>query len=233
MTETEAVMSMRTIRIHGEDYVRVRDRLSLLRRDHPEARVETELVQLDREQHFALFRARIELPTGALATGWGSESADDFGDYIEKAETKALGRALVALGYGSDAGASASDDSSQVEAVLAQMSERARAYLEHLCSAQRIDVRDLMIAHEVRTPQEASSLITFLKAAARPVRSGDEVLSQLAELADRFGLRVQELEDELRQHRGFDGDWSRLRLGDLLWVQARAAALARQRGNGG
>jgi hypothetical protein len=112
------------------------------------------------------------------------------------------------------------------------MSDRARAYLEHLCAAQKIDVRDLMVAHDVRTPQEASSLITFLKSAARPVRSGDEVLSQLAELADRLGIRVQELEDQLRQHRGFDGDWSRLRLGDLLWVQARAVALARERGQG-
>jgi hypothetical protein len=226
-------VSTRTVRIHGEDYVRVRDRLQMLRRDHPDARIETELVQLDRESHFALFRARIELPSGAVATGWGSESADDFGDYIEKAETKALGRALVALGYGSDGGTSANDDTAPVEAVLAQMSERARAYLEHLCAAQKIDLHDLMIAHDVRTPQEASSLITFLKSAARPVRSGDEALSQLAELADRYGLRVQELEDELRQHRGFAGDWARLRLGDLLWVQARAVALARERGNGG
>jgi len=226
----EPNVSTRTIWIHGEEYVRVRDRLQMLRRDHPGARIETELIQLDRESHFALFRARIELPSGALATGWGSETGDDFGDYIEKAETKALGRALVALGYGSDANASVQDDSARVEAVLAQLSERARAYLEHLCSSQQIDVRDLMIAHQVRTPSEASSLITFLRAAARPVRSGDDVLNQLAELADRLGIRVQEIEDELRNHRGFDGDWAKLRLGDLLWAQARAVALARARG---
>ena len=35
-----------------------------------------------------------------MATGWGSETAADFGDYVEKAETKALGRALAALGFG-------------------------------------------------------------------------------------------------------------------------------------
>jgi hypothetical protein len=224
-------MTLRAVRIHGEDYVRVRDRLALLRRDHPDARIETELVELDRERHFALFRARVELPSGAVATGWGSETGDDFEDFIEKAETKALGRALVALGYGSDMhGNGSSDEASYVEAVLSQMSDRARAYLEHLCSALHIDVRDLMIAHQVRSTSEASSLITFLKAAARPVRSGDEVLSQLSELADRFGLRVQELEDELRRQRNFDGDWSKLRLGDLLWAQARAVALARARG---
>jgi uncharacterized protein YbdZ (MbtH family) len=226
-------MSARPIRIHGEEYIRVRDRLARLRHDHPEARVETELVELDRENHFALFRARIEIPSGAVATGWGSETSDDFQDYIEKAETKALGRALAALGYGSDVhGNGSSDETSQVEAVLSHMSDRARAYLEHLCSTQQIDVRDLMIAHQVRSTSEASNLITFLRAASRPVRSGDEVLGQLAELADRYGLRVQELEDELRQHRGFDGDWAKLRLGDLLWVQARAVALERERGRG-
>ena len=48
----------------------------------------------------AVFRATVEIPDGGSATGWGSEEASDFGDYIEKAETKALGRALAALGYG-------------------------------------------------------------------------------------------------------------------------------------
>ena len=40
------------------------------------------------------------LPNGASATGWGSETSHDFADYIEAAETKALGRALAALGFG-------------------------------------------------------------------------------------------------------------------------------------
>jgi hypothetical protein len=48
----------------------------------------------------AVFRARVTIPSGASATGWGSEGSDDFGDYLEKAETKALGRALAALGFG-------------------------------------------------------------------------------------------------------------------------------------
>ena len=48
----------------------------------------------------ALFKARITIPDGGEATGWGSETVSDFGEYIEKAETKALGRACAALGYG-------------------------------------------------------------------------------------------------------------------------------------
>ena len=49
---------------------------------------------------YALFRAAITIPNGGSATGWGSETVEDFGDYLEKAETKSLGRALAALGYG-------------------------------------------------------------------------------------------------------------------------------------
>jgi hypothetical protein len=60
----------------------------------------TEIVQHNEESGFALFRAEVEIPNGGKATGWGSETVRDFHDYIEAAETKALGRALAALGYG-------------------------------------------------------------------------------------------------------------------------------------
>jgi hypothetical protein len=45
-------------------------------------------------------RVGVSIPDGGSATGWGSESAGDFRDFLEKAETKAIGRALAALGYG-------------------------------------------------------------------------------------------------------------------------------------
>jgi hypothetical protein len=65
---------------------------------HPEAIVETEMVEHG-DQH-AIFRAKVHIPGGGSATGWGSESYGDFRDFLEKAETKALGRALAALGFG-------------------------------------------------------------------------------------------------------------------------------------
>ena len=64
----------------------------------------------------AIFRARVLLASGGSATGWGHETAGGFEDYLEKAETKALGRALAALGYGTqfcedfESGASDADD---------------------------------------------------------------------------------------------------------------------------
>jgi hypothetical protein len=85
-------------KVSGRDYLEVKWRLVWLRSVHPDAQIETELVE--HQQHNAIFRARVTLPSGASATGWGSEGSDDFGDYLEKAETKALGRALAALGFG-------------------------------------------------------------------------------------------------------------------------------------
>ena len=87
-------------KLSGRDYLEVKWRLLWLRTDHPDATVETELVQVDPAAGFALFRARVALADGGSATGYGSETRTDFADYIEKAETKALGRALAALGYG-------------------------------------------------------------------------------------------------------------------------------------
>ena len=84
--------------LSGREYLEVKWRLLWLRTEHPDAVIETELVK--HEAGLALFRARVAVPAGGTATGWGSETADDFEDFIEKAETKALGRALAALGYG-------------------------------------------------------------------------------------------------------------------------------------
>ncbi len=85
-------------KVGGADYLEVKWRLVWLRDTYPDAAIETELVR--HEGAFAVFKATVRIPNGGSATGWGSEGADDFRDYIEKAETKALGRALAALGFG-------------------------------------------------------------------------------------------------------------------------------------
>jgi hypothetical protein len=95
------------VNLRGRPYLEVKYRLLWLRSEHPEAVVHTELMAHDRERRWALFRATVTVvargpdgPVLASATGWGQEDAQGFGDYLEKAETKALGRALAALGYG-------------------------------------------------------------------------------------------------------------------------------------
>lgn len=87
--------------ISGKDYLEVKWRLFWFRTENPDGVIETELKRDDGKS--ALFAARVSksaAPDAGSATGWGSETEDDFHDYVEKAETKAVGRALAALGYG-------------------------------------------------------------------------------------------------------------------------------------
>ncbi|HLI50864.1 MAG TPA: hypothetical protein VKU87_03655 [Thermomicrobiaceae bacterium] len=80
------------------EYLDVKWRLVWLRTEHPEARIKTEHMELTEER--AVFRATVELPEGGSASGYGSQSSRDFPEFIEAAETKAIGRALAALGFG-------------------------------------------------------------------------------------------------------------------------------------
>jgi len=85
-------------RTSDTEYLEVKWRLLWLRTECPEATIDTELVS--HADGMAVFRARVTISGGGSATGWGHETSADFGDYLEKAETKALGRALAAIGYG-------------------------------------------------------------------------------------------------------------------------------------
>ena len=85
--------------LKGKKYLQVMWRLVWFREVHPDWTICTE--QVGSGADFSLFRAEIRDDTGrVLSTGHGSETRKDFGDYIEKAETKAVGRALAMLGYG-------------------------------------------------------------------------------------------------------------------------------------
>lgn len=84
--------------VNGNDYLEVKWRLVWLRSEHPNAHIESELVSNDGNR--AVFRARVTIPDGGSATGWGTEDAVTFPNYFEAAETKAVGRALAALGFG-------------------------------------------------------------------------------------------------------------------------------------
>jgi hypothetical protein len=99
MTEPKAFDPARHLTlVSGKEYLEVKWRLVWIRSEHPDAIIETELVS--HHDNEAVFRAFVKIPDGGSASGWGSEDSQGFGDYLEKAETKAIGRALAALGYG-------------------------------------------------------------------------------------------------------------------------------------
>lgn len=85
--------------LKGKKYLQVMWRLVWFRLEKPLWSIDTKLEQLT-ENH-AVFSAKIYDENGVQkSAGYGSESIKDFRDFIEKAETKAVGRALAMLGYG-------------------------------------------------------------------------------------------------------------------------------------
>lgn len=85
--------------LKGKSYLQVMWRLVWFREEKPMWSIDTKLEHLT-ENH-AVFSAKIFDENGAQkSAGYGSESVKDFRDFIEKAETKAVGRALAMLGYG-------------------------------------------------------------------------------------------------------------------------------------
>jgi hypothetical protein len=85
--------------IRGKDYLQVAYRLVWFREHHPHWAIETEPLELAPDH--AIFRAAVKDETGRIiATGTKQETKSGFFDFIEKAETGAIGRALALCGYG-------------------------------------------------------------------------------------------------------------------------------------
>jgi hypothetical protein len=85
--------------LRGKEYLQVAHRLVWFREEHPEWSIETEPLAIQAD--YAIFTARVKNEQGrVIATGTKHETRPGFLDFIEKAETGAIGRALALCGYG-------------------------------------------------------------------------------------------------------------------------------------
>lgn len=87
------------LNLRGREYLEVKYRLVWFREDHPDWAIETELLSVNENSAYA--RAAIKDDQGRIiATSHKFETKKGFPDFIEKAETGAIGRALALIGYG-------------------------------------------------------------------------------------------------------------------------------------
>lgn len=87
------------LNLRGKEYLEVKYRLVWFREDHPDWAIETELLSVTDDSAYA--RAAIKDASGRIiATSHKFETKKGFPDFIEKAETGSIGRALALIGYG-------------------------------------------------------------------------------------------------------------------------------------
>jgi len=97
--KTQKGTELPLMEIKGKVYLQVMHRLVWFREEHPQGRIETMPHTISPQ--ISIFRARISDKDGnLLAEATKSETPQGFQDYIEKAETGAVGRALAMCGYG-------------------------------------------------------------------------------------------------------------------------------------
>lgn len=85
--------------LQGKDYLQVAHRLVWFREEHPDWRVQTDLHTFNAQ--YALVKASILDQSGnVLSQAYKTQLASGFKNFLEKAETGAIGRALALVGYG-------------------------------------------------------------------------------------------------------------------------------------
>uniref|UniRef100_A0A6H1ZE89 Putative tail protein n=1 Tax=viral metagenome TaxID=1070528 RepID=A0A6H1ZE89_9ZZZZ len=96
---TEKGTTLPLLDLRGKPYLQVAHRIVWFREEYPDWAIETQHVSLTDTK--AIYKAAIKDETGrVIATATKSEDKSHFNDFIEKAETGAIGRALALCGFG-------------------------------------------------------------------------------------------------------------------------------------
>ena len=105
-----------------DNYIPVHERLARFFKDHPDGRVNTSILEHDRENGFVLVEAQIfreQIDSKPASCGHAFEERSvgyvNKTSYVENAETSAVGRALALLGYEIDRGIASREEMEKVE----------------------------------------------------------------------------------------------------------------------
>ena len=101
------------LNLRGKEYLEVKYRLVWFREEHSDWSIETELISVTDVSAYAKATIRDD-QARIIATSHKFERIQGFPDFIEKAETGAIGRALALIGYGTQFCADELDEGSRI-----------------------------------------------------------------------------------------------------------------------
>lgn len=104
MTEKYTPRGDDYIRVQGnKQYLPVPNRVQWFRGEHPTWTIDTDIIRLEWEAGYVVMRAEVrDDENRIIAAGTKTETRKGFADFVEKAETGAVGRALARAGYGTE-----------------------------------------------------------------------------------------------------------------------------------
>jgi hypothetical protein len=192
------------MQLKGRDYLNVQNRLLWFIRDQRAfisgglARVpyviQTEQVELDREAGFAHFKTYVRDVLGNESTMYGSESAKDFGDFAEKASTKSLGRALLALGYGTAFAPEMDEGERVVDSPVERKRTGTRSTIEPAARPVAAPAqRSAPSAEPLATEQQLRSISKLCEALGKPEPEPGLTLAQARELISQLSGEYQRM----------------------------------------
>lgn len=159
------------LNLRGKEYLEVKYRLVWFREDHPDWSIETDLVSVTDVSAYA--KATIRDDKGRIiATSHKFESIQGFPDFIEKAETGAIGRALALIGYGTQFCADELDEGKRiVDAPASPRVQRVSNFPnDRIAKAPRVEAES---AEEGEEEQEGDEL----RASAGSTEPGDYMIT--------------------------------------------------------
>jgi hypothetical protein len=123
---TEKGTELPLLNLRGKQYLEVKYRLVWFREEHPTWSIETQLVSVTDTSAYA--KATIRDDSGRIiATSHKFESVQGFPDFIEKAETGSIGRALALIGYGTQFCADELDEGKRIVDAPVEIAKRVTA----------------------------------------------------------------------------------------------------------
>lgn len=103
MTEKYTPAAGDYLTLQNKKYLPARRRVQWFRGEHPDWAIDTAVIELDWADGHAVIRAEVRDEQGrVIASGMKSETRKGFPDFVEKAETGAIARAVAIAGYGTE-----------------------------------------------------------------------------------------------------------------------------------